>query len=131
MITFLVDHHLEGQAELLWGTLAAEGWLGLLPLRLLRFADVALSFECTDREVWQFAQEHNLLLLTANRNMSGDDSLEQTIRAENQATSLPVITVSDVDRIMDKTYREQCATRLAEIALYLEDYRGVGRLFIP
>ena len=28
-------------------------------------------------------------------------------------------------------YRQQCATRLADIGLYLENYVGVGRLFIP
>ena len=30
MISVLVDHNMEGQAILLWGTLAAEGWLALL-----------------------------------------------------------------------------------------------------
>ncbi|HXG67269.1 MAG TPA: ACP S-malonyltransferase [Blastocatellia bacterium] len=130
-MAFLADHNIEGQAELLWGTLSAEGWLPFLPMRLLRFVDVGLSFDSTDREIWRFAQERRMLLLTANRNMSGDDSLEQTIREENRADSLPVITISDVDQMMDKTYREQCATRLVEIALYLEDYRGAGRLFIP
>jgi hypothetical protein len=33
-MTFLADHNLEGQAVLLWGTLATEGWLTLLPLRV-------------------------------------------------------------------------------------------------
>jgi hypothetical protein len=29
MITLLVDHDIEGQATLLWGTFATEGWLEL------------------------------------------------------------------------------------------------------
>ena len=29
-MTILVDHNLKGQALLLWGTLAAEGWFTLL-----------------------------------------------------------------------------------------------------
>jgi hypothetical protein len=39
-MTILVDHNLKGQALLLWGTLAAEGWFTLLPLHLLTFEDV-------------------------------------------------------------------------------------------
>jgi hypothetical protein len=39
-MTVLADHNLEGQAVLLWGTLAAEGWLALPPLRLVMFHEV-------------------------------------------------------------------------------------------
>jgi len=131
MIVVLVDHNIEGQAALLWSTLLTEGWLDLLPLRLVTFTDVNLAITSNDREIWQFAQAHTMLLLTANRNMGGVDSLEQTIREENQATSLPVMTIGNPDRIVEKTYREQCATRLAEIGLYLDNDRGAGRLFIP
>ena len=83
MTTVLVDHNMEGQAVLLWGTLAAEGWLELVPLRLVTFAEVGLSLESNDRIVWRFAQAQRLLLLTDNRSMKGVDSLEQTIREEN------------------------------------------------
>ena len=63
--------------------------------------------------------------------MEGFDSLEQTIREENTTISLPVLTIGDFDRITERAYREDCAARLLEIAVYLDDYRGVGRLFIP
>lgn len=131
MTTILVDHNIEGQAALLWGTLHAEGWPDLLPLRLARFVDVGLRYASTDREVWHFAQARRMLLLTANRNMVDDDSLEQTIRGENHATALPVVTIGKVERIVEAGYREQCATRLVEIVLSLDDYLGAGRLFIP
>ncbi len=131
MITVLVDHNIEGQAVLLWGTLVAEGWLELLPLRLATFAEVGLPFASTDRVVWQFAQAHGMLLVTDNRNMAGSDSLEQTIREENKITSLPVLTLGDVRRVVDKTYRERCVARLVEICLDLNDHLGSGRLFIP
>ena len=72
-----------------------------------------------------------MILLTNNRNMEGADSLEQTIREENRPTSLPVLTIGDFDRITDRVYRERCAIRLLEIVVYLDDYLGVGRLFIP
>jgi hypothetical protein len=130
MITILVDHNIEGQAALLWSTFATEGWLALTGFQLVTFVDVGLSFESSDRTVWQFAQAQQMLL-TGNRNMAGDDSLEQTIREDNHATALPVITIGNMDRLVEYPYRERCATRLAEIGLYVEDYLGVGRLFIP
>lgn len=131
MITILSDHDIEGKVFLLWGTVAATGWLETLPLRLVRFRDVGLASDSPDRSVWRFAQMHGMLLLTNNRNMAGNDSLEQTIREENTGTSLPVLTFSDFDRITDRVYREQCAQRLIEIIVYLDDYLGVGRMFIP
>lgn len=131
MIPILVDHNVEGQATLLWGTLAAEGWLGLLPLQLVRFADVGLPPGASDRDVWRLAQARGMLLLTANRSIREPGSLEQTIRDENTSTSLPVITIGSPDRVDEKSYREACAARLVEIVLDLENYRGTGRIFIP
>lgn len=86
-MTVLVDHNLKGQALLLWGTLAAEGWFALLSLRLVTFEDVGLPVNSSDRAVWRFAQANRMLLLTGNRSMKGPDSLEQTIREENTLTS--------------------------------------------
>ncbi|WP_416209756.1 hypothetical protein [Nostoc sp. LEGE 06077] len=72
-----------------------------------------------------------MILLTGNRSMKGEDSLEQVIREESLPTSLPVITLANVDRIIEREYREQCVERLIEIVLYVENYLGVSRLFIP
>lgn len=100
-------------------------------MRLVRFRDVGLPPDSTDRVVWRFAQAQGMILLTNNRNMEGFDSLEQTIREENTTISLPVLTIGDFDRITERAYREDCAARLLEIVVYLDDYLGVGRLFIP
>ena len=131
MIAILVDYNIEGQAALLWSAIHTEGWLDVVPMRLVRFTDVHLSPASSDREIWHFAQAHQMVLLTANRNMEGVDSLEQTMRDTNQATSLPIVTISNTDRIIEAAYREQCAARLAEIVIYLDDYLGSGRLYIP
>lgn len=131
MTIVLVDHNMEGQALLLWGTLAAEGWLEFLSARLLTFRDIELSIDSSDREVWRYSQDHRMLLLTANRSRKGTDSLEQTIREENTPTSLPVITVSAPVRMDEKGYRESCAIRLVEILLDVEAFLGTGRLYIP
>jgi hypothetical protein len=130
-MTVLADHNLEGQAVLLWGTLATEGWLSLLPLRLVMFHEVGLPAASTDRDVWRYAQTHQLVLLTGNRRKKGVDSLEQVIREENTPTSLPVLTVARVDRLDERAYRERCGSRLVEIMLDIGNYSGVGRIFIP
>jgi hypothetical protein len=131
MLTLLVDHNIEGHAMLLWGTLSAEGWPDLLALRMVTFPQVGLSYASSDREVWRFVQAQHMLLLTANRRMQGEQTLEQTIREENTPTSLPVLTIGNANRMLDKAYRERCAIRLVEIGLDLENYLGTGRVFLP
>jgi hypothetical protein len=131
VIPILVDQNMEGQAILLWGALAADGWLALVPLQLLRFADVGLPPDAGDRDVWRLAQARGMLLLTVNRSMREPGSLEQTIREENTTSSLPVITIGSPDRLDQKSYREACAVRLVEIVIDLENYRGTGRVYIP
>ena len=131
MITILVDHNMEGQATLLGGTLVTEGWLDLIPIRLVTFAEVGLPFDSSDRSVWRFIQTQHMLLLTDNRSMKGEDSLEQTLREENTPMSLPILTVGNVNRLDEREYREECAERLVEIVLDLENYLGASRIFIP
>lgn len=127
----LLDDHLKKQGILLWATMRTEGWLKLLNIPMLTFTDLGLASDSSDRDVWRFAQEHQLILLTGNRNKAGTDSLEQTIRDESTPTSLPVVTVSVVDRLEERHYREQCAERLAEIIVDIENNLGVGRIYIP
>jgi hypothetical protein len=131
VIVVLVDHNLEGEAALLWDTLADEGWLELVPIQRLTLPEVGLSLESSDRVVWRSAQARGMLLLTGNRNMKGEDSLEQTLREESTPDSLPVLTIGTATLLREPAYRERCAERLMEIALDLERYRGVGRVFVP
>ncbi len=126
----LVDYNLKGYVVLLQGTLAAEGWLDLLSIRFVMLEEAGLAVDSNDRVIWQFAQANQMLLLTANRNAKGKNSLEQTIREEGTPTSLPVITIGSLDRLIEREYREQCSARLADIVLYIENYLGVSRLFI-
>ncbi len=127
----LVDYNLNWQALLLSGSLMTGGWLDLVPLRLVTFTEIGLPFNITDRLVWQFAQDHHMLLLTANRNAKGKDSLERVIRTENTPTSLPVLTIGNPERILEYNYRELCVERIVEIVIDIQDYMRVGRLFIP
>jgi vacuolar-type H+-ATPase subunit F/Vma7 len=95
------------------------------------FEQVGLSADSSDRSVWQFAQTNGMLLLTANRNAKGKDSLEQVMREENTPTSFPIITIGDPERVNEYDYRERCIERLVEIVIDIQDYMGSGRLFIP
>jgi hypothetical protein len=64
--------------------------------------------------------------------MKGKDSLEQVLREENTSTSLPVVTIGDANRVLtDADYRDLCVNRLLELALYLDNYLGTRRIFIP
>lgn len=128
---FLIDHNIEGQSLILFGSITSEGWLETLPIRFISFDEVELPITSSDRTVWHFAQENQMILLTANRSMKGEDSLEQVIREECLPSSLPVVTLANIDRIVEREYREECVDRLIEIALYLDNYLGVSRLFIP
>lgn len=130
-IRFLSDHDIEGYAQLLWGTLASIGWLDLMRLELTTFREIGLPVNRNDREVWRFAQANGLILITNNRNMKDENSLEQTIREENQLNSLPVLTIGNVERVADLIYREQCADALVEISLDIENHLGRGRIYIP
>jgi hypothetical protein len=130
-IVVLADHNLEGQAQMLWKTLESSGWLELYSLPLIRFAELGLPENSNDRQVWRFAQPQGMILLTGNRRMTGEDSLEQTLREENTLTSLPVLTIGDLNRMVESKYRNRCMDRLLDIVLDLENYRGIGRIFIP
>jgi hypothetical protein len=43
--------------------------------------------------------ENQMMILTANRNIKGEDSLKQVMRQENTADSFPVLTITDIDRL--------------------------------
>jgi hypothetical protein len=129
---FLIDHNLERHAVILLGNLASQGWLEVIPIRFASFQEVELDIDSNDRMVWRVAQANQMILLTANRKMKGKDALEKVLREENKPDSLPVITIGHADRVLDeRAYRYQCLDRLLEIVIDVENYRGVGRLFIP
>jgi hypothetical protein len=128
---FLIDHNIRGQAQLLFKAISDEGWLDLIELQFVTFDEVGLAHDSSDRLVWRLSQTRRLILLTANRSMKGQDSLEEVMREENTPSSLPVATIGNVDRIGEPDYRQRCVNRLIEIALYVDNYLGTRRIFIP
>lgn len=128
----MIDHNLKGHALVFLGAIASQGWLDIVPIQFVTFGEMNLSIDSDDRVVWRFAQENQMILLTANRSMRGKDSLEQVMREENTSESLPVITVSNADRLLnDSEYRARCVESLLEIVLDIDTYLGARRIFIP
>lgn len=125
-----LKNNIEGQVELLWGTLKSEGWLSLISVEWVTFQEVDLPIDSNDREVWRFAQANNLILLTTNRSMKDENSLEQTLREENMTTSLPVLTIGHQERILyDSVFKNNVQSDW--LMLDLENYLGTRRIFIP
>jgi hypothetical protein len=110
-MNFLVDYNLDGYEVLFLGTLMKLGWLELVPIRFLTFREAGLSVESLDCVVWRYAQANQLMILTVNRNMKGEDSLEEVIREENTAASFPVVTIGSLKRFDEFDYRERCVER--------------------
>jgi hypothetical protein len=131
MISILSDHDIEFYARLLWSQFSEGDWHSFGLGDFATFRDVGIAKNCSDRNIWLFCQRHNMLFLTANRNMDDASSLETAIRELNQADSLPVLTIARPKLLMNESYREDCAYRLADIMVDLAMLRGSGRQFIP
>ena len=51
---------------------------------------------------------------------------------ENQPDRLPVVTISDQDRVLqDRIYAEKVAVKLLEYLIRIDEVRGAGRLYVP
>ncbi len=101
-------------------------------LRCTRSANSGYGRKPPDDELWRLCQREQIILLTANRNLSDSTSLEAVIRAENRPDCLPVFTVADADRVFEsRDYVTRVAEKLLEYLLYIDNVRGTGRLFLP
>ena len=129
----LSDYNCEGQARAMFRALDVGGYLKLIPLELRFFIDVGLPADAEDGAVWRYCQDNGLVLLTGNRKTSdGERSLESAIRRLSTSDSLPVLTISNLRRVLtDAAYCQGCALRLAEVMVDIETYRGVHRLYLP
>jgi hypothetical protein len=106
--------------------------LNTLVIQTFPSTEVGLAVTSDDRVVWRYAQANQMILITANRSMKGKDSLEQVMREENTPTSLPVVTIANIERLLaEPDYRDRCVNRLVDIVVDIEDYQGARRIFIP
>lgn len=131
----LADADCEGQFQILLGLLRhdtrRELWESLA-LIVVTFSDLALQSDATDQAVWNACQQHELVLITANRNAEHAESLQATIETFGTPDSLPVLTLADPQRILrDRDYAERVADRLLEYPFDYDRFLGTGRLFLP
>lgn len=135
MPTILADVNILGQVQHVARLIEASSWRDLwdgLSMRLLAFEDIGLSPEASDAEVWRRCQEQQIVLITANRNADGPDSLQAIIEKYNTADSLPVLTLGKSQEVMrNREYAEAVVERLLDIMMRLEELRGTGRLYLP
>jgi len=103
-----------------------------LGLTAPRFDELGLHPRDSDRVVWEKCQREELLLITANRNQEGPDSLESTIQSLATEQSLPVFTLANSQRVLEEgSYALRVADRLLEYLFDMDKYLGTGRLYLP
>jgi len=131
----VADANIQGQVECLVQRMQADAWTDFwqaLGLVLYGFEDVGLSTSATDLEVWNVCQAEELILITDNRNLDSEDSLEATIRRNNTPESLPVFTIADMNQFRtNNSYVECVVEALYDYLLRIDDVRGTGRLYLP
>ena len=131
----IADANIRGHVEYLARRMQAETWADFwqaLALVLRRFEDVGLSESSSDLEVWNVCQAEQLILITDNRNLDSEDSLEAVIRRNNTVESLPVFTIADVNEFRTSdVYVERVVEALYDYLLRVDEVRGTGRLYLP
>jgi hypothetical protein len=135
MLALLADVNAEGHLDALLAVCRSAQWIEFwqdLGMGVRRFADFGLDRRTPDAVLWHFCQQHDLLLVTANRNADDPDSLQATIAVAGSAQSLPVLTIANARRLhRDRAYCERAATRLLDILTDVGALRGTGRLWLP
>lgn len=135
MPTIMADHDIEGQVRALLRLLTSAAWYEVwhgLAMRVESFASLGLPENMPDAALWQFCQTQQIILITGNRNKAGTEALEAVIERNSTPTSLPVLTIGTPPRVLSsREYAERVASRLLEVLLDVEQYRGIGRLYLP
>ena len=135
MLTLMADHDVEGQMQVLLRVLTAAEWhvLGTdLAVRAESFASLGMPTHAPDAILWQFCQTQHIILITGNRNEDGPASLEATLQVSNTPSSLPVLTISEPQRLLSsRAYAHRVVERLIEYLIDIENLRGTGRLYLP
>ena len=128
----LSDEHCSKHCEAIFHALERLGYRELLSLEFKTIEDAGLYYGADDETVWRFCQEQGYILLTGNRTMKdGKESLEFVVRHLVEPTSLPVLTIGNLQSVLnDRVHCERCAYRLAEIVMDLDDLLGITRLYL-
>ena len=129
------DANIQGQVGYLVQRMQADPWADFwqaLGLVLHRLEYIGLSGSSSDLEVWNACQAEQLILITDNRNLDSEDSLEAIIRRNSSPESLPVFTITDMNQFRtNSSYVERVVEVLYDYLLRIDDVRGAGRRYLP
>lgn len=135
MKAILSDVNIEDHVQVLVNVQESLAWQDvwtLFNLPVYTFRELGLAPETPDVDLWQVCQQQEIILITANRNNDGPDSLESAIRTMNTIHSLPVFTIADADQVLhSRAYAERVVTKLLDYLVDIDNYRGTGRLYLP
>jgi len=135
MLAIMADHDIEGQVQLVLHLLTSPEWHTLwteLVVRVESFASLGLPAHTSDAALWRLCQTQQIILITGNRNEDGPESLEAVLQASNTPASLPVLTISEPQRLLSSgVYTHRVVERLVEYLIDVENLRGTGRLYLP
>ncbi len=131
----MADHDIEGQIQVLLRLLTSAEWHALwteLAVRVESFASLDVPTNTPDAALWRLCQTQGIILITGNRNQDSPESLEAVMQTDNTAASLPVLTISEPQRILaSRAYAHRVVERLVEYLIDVENLRGTGRLYLP
>ena len=66
-MNFLVDYNLDGYAPMFLGIVVKYGWLEVLSINFLTLKEVGLPMDISDRNLCNFVQPNQMIVITANR----------------------------------------------------------------
>lgn len=92
MTGVLADANIQGHVDRPYHLIDSDEWRemwGAVRLRRVTFADLGLPTSTVDRKLWTICQEQGLVLITANRNRDGPDSLGATIADSSRRHRFP------------------------------------------
>ena len=131
----LADANAEGHFRAIIDVCRSPQWRTVwdgLGIDAFEFAELKIDRKTPDLELWHLCQRERLVLITGNRNAAGATSLDTAIRQYSKLQSLPVMTIADMDRLLnDRTYLAAAVERLLEFLLEMDRHVGSGRLYIP
>jgi hypothetical protein len=135
MPKIMADHNVEGHLQALVNIWLSPEWGDIwsdLACSIESFERLGIPYTAPDTEIWKLCQRYEIVLITGNRNAEGSDSLEAAIHKLGTPDSLPVVTISDPDKLIrDLAYAERVAGQLVQYLLDIDNLLGTGRLYVP
>ena len=120
MRAIMADNDIQGHMNVIMRLLLSDAWRDIwvsLNLSVRTFADLSLETNVSDADLWHACQKDEVVLITGNRNKESADSLEATIESHNTPSSLPVLTLSDPDRVVQsREYANLLSSRCCSIS---------------